>query len=57
MTNLPLLDAIKAPRALRMWDRGLDTMQIAIVLDAPEAAVFNSLRRLREERRARKDAA
>ena len=59
--ELPLLDASQSTMAWRFWHRGMNTLQIAIVLSTSarvvsEAAVFNTLRRLREDARAGKVA-
>jgi hypothetical protein len=50
--GLPQLNTVHAPKALAMWKRGMDTFDIAKCLSVPEAAVFNTLRRLRESRKA-----
>jgi hypothetical protein len=47
----PLLDATKIWQALGMWRKGRDTHRIAHLLREPEAAVYNSLARVRDNKR------
>lgn len=49
---MPYLNPENSMRAWRLWKRGMDTLQIAHVLKVDEAAVYNSLGKIRDVMRS-----